>query len=137
MAKLPHRIFEIYESLEEAIRVLTPKSEKTATDATAPESWDFRHLAVSRSAGVTHVQFKEAQDFGDETVAGLRDDFAQLADQLGRDNKVLLDFTGVVLFGSAFIKAMVLFNKKLRVKGSRIALCCLAPGVRESFFAVQ
>ena len=136
MAKLPHRIFEIYESREEAIQVLTPKSERTATDATAPESWEFRHLAVSRSAGVTHVEFKEAQDFGDETVAELRDDFAQLADQLGRDNKVLLDFTGVVLFGSAFINAMALFNKKLRVKGSRIALCCLAPGVRESFFAV-
>ena len=136
MAKLPHRIFEIYESREEAIQVLTPKSERTATDATAPESWEFRHLAVSRSAGVTHVEFKEAQDFGDETVTELRDDFAQLADQLGRDNKVLLDFTGVVLFGSAFINAMALFNKKLRVKGSRIALCCLAPGVRESFFAV-
>ena len=136
MAKLPHRIFEIYESREEAIQVLTPKSERIATDATAPESWEFRHLAVSRSAGVTHVEFKEAQDFGDETVAELRDDFAQLADQLGRDNKVLLDFTGVVLFGSAFINAMALFNKKLRVKGSRIALCCLGPGVRESFFAV-
>ena len=136
MAKLPHRIFEIYESREEAIQVLTPKSERTATDATAPESWEFRHLAVSRAAGVTHVEFKEAQDFGDETVPELRDDFAQLADQLGRDNKVLLDFTGVVLFGSAFINAMALFNKKLRVKGSRIALCCLAPGVRESFFAV-
>ena len=136
MAKLPHRIFEIYESRDEAIQVLTPKSERTATDATAPESWEFRHLAVSRSAGVTHVEFKEAQGFGDETVPELRDDFAQLADQLGRDNKVLLDFTGVVLFGSAFINAMALFNKKLRVKGSRIALCCLAPGVRESFFAV-
>ncbi len=136
MAKLPHRIFEIYESREEAIQVLTPKSERTATDATAPESWEFRRLAVSRLAGVTHVEFKEAQDFSDETVAELRDDFAQLADQLGRDNKVLLDFTGVVLFGSAFINAMALFNKKLRVKGSRIALCCLAPGVRESFFAV-
>ncbi|MCY2990529.1 MAG: STAS domain-containing protein [Planctomycetota bacterium] len=136
MAKLPHRIFEIYESREEAIQVLTPKSERTATDATAPESWEFRHLAVSRLAGVTHVEFKEAQDFGDETVPELRDDFAQLADQLGRDNKVLLDFTGVVLFGSAFINAMALFNKKLRVKGSRIALCCLGPGVRESFFAV-
>ena len=136
MAKLPHRIFEIYESREEAIQVLTPKSERTATDATAPESWEFRHLVVSRSAGVTLVQFNEAQDFGDETVAGLRDDFAQLADQLGRDNKILLDFTGVVVFGPAFISAIALFNKKLRVKGSRIALCCLAPGVRESFFAV-
>lgn len=136
MAKVQHRIFEIYESRDEAIQVLTPKAERTATDATALESWEFRHLAVSRSSGVTLVQFKDGQDFDDQTVAGLRDDFAQLADQLGRDNKVLFDFTGVATFGSAFISAMALFNKKLRIKGSRIALCCLAPTVRDSFFAV-
>ena len=134
MAKIPHRIFEIYESHDEATRALTPKSEKIATESTGPGSWTFEHLTVSRTAGVTHVQFTEAENFGEETVAGLREDFARLADKLGIDNKVLVDFTGVVLFSAAFIDALVVFSKKLRTKGSRIALCCLAPAAREFFF---
>jgi anti-anti-sigma regulatory factor len=134
MAKIPHRIFEIYESRAEAARALTPKLGRTATESSAPDSWVFKHLTVSRSAGVTHVQFTEAKDFGEETVAGLREDFAQLADTLGIDSKVLVDFTGVVLFSAAFIDALVVFSKRLRTRGSRIALCCLAPAVREFFF---
>ena len=134
MAKIPHRIFEIYESRDEATRALTPKLQKTATESSAPDSWIFEHLTVSRSAGVTHVEFTEAEDFGEETVAGLRKDFAQLAGTLGIDSKVLVDFTGVVLFSAAFIDALVVFSKNLRTKGSRIALCCLAPTAREFFF---
>jgi len=137
MAKIPHRTFEIYESREEATRALTPKSEKVATESSTPESWTFEHLAVSRSAGVTHVQFTGAKDFGQETVAGLREDFAQLADKLGMDSKVLVDFTGVVLFSAGFIDALAAFSKKLRTKGSRIALCCLAHAARESFFSPE
>ena len=134
MAKIPHRVFEIYESRDEATRALQPKLEKAATESSAPDSWTFQHLTVSRSAGVTHVQFTAAKDFGDETVARLREDFAQLAGKLGIDSKVLVDFTGVVLFSAAFIDALVVFSKKLRNKGSRIALCCLAPAAREFFF---
>ena len=134
MAKIRHRIFEIYESREEATRELTPKSIKPVTDSSAPESWTFEHLAVSRSAGVTHVRFTEASDFNDATVAGLREDFAQLADKLCMDSKVLVDFTGVELFDAAFIDALVLFSRKLRTKGSRIALCCLAPAAHAFFF---
>lgn len=134
MAKQPHRIFEIYESREEAIRALLPKAKKAVPEATAPESWGFRHLTVSRTAGVTHVQFKAMPDLDDETLSGLREDFAQLAEKLRQDSKVVLDFTGVVSFGAALIDALILFHKLLRIKGSRIGLCCLAPTVRESFF---
>jgi hypothetical protein len=134
MAKIAHRIFEIYESREEATRALTPKTKKTATEASPPDSWTFEHLAVSRSAGVTHVQFPEASSYDEATVAGLREDFAQLADKLGMDSKVLVDFTGVVLFDAAFIDALLVFSRKLRTKGSRIALCCLAPTARAFFF---
>jgi hypothetical protein len=135
MAKVMHRIFEIYESLEEATRALRPKLERTARETSAPESWTFEHLAVTRSAGVTHVRFKDANNFHEATISGLRADFAQLADNLGTDSKVLVDFTGVELFDAAFIDALLLFSKKLRTKGSRIALCCLAPAARAFFFA--
>jgi hypothetical protein len=135
MAKIPHRLFEIYESREEAARELTPKSVKAVTESGAPESWEFEHLVVSRSWGMTHVQFAEASDISEATVAGLRADLAQLADKLDMDSKVLVDFSGVVSFQAAWIDALRVFGGKLRTKGSRFALCCLAPGVREAFFA--
>ena len=137
MAKYPHRVFEMYEFRDETIIALTPKIEKPATEATAPESWTFKHLAVSRSASVTHVTFKEAETVGEEAVSNFGGDFAQLADRLGRNSKVLLDFAGVKSFSSTSIDALVLFNQKLQTKGSRIALCCLDPAVRESFFATR
>ena len=58
----------------------------------------------------------------------------ELADLLGRDSQVLLDFSGVASFNAASISALVQFNKNLQTKGSRIALCCLEPATRESFF---
>jgi hypothetical protein len=134
LAKIPHRLFEIYESREEATRVLTPKSEKAATASSATDLWTFQYLKVLRSAGVTRVEFTEASDFNEATVTGLREDFTQLADKLIMDSKVLVDFTGVEFFDAAFIDALLAFSKKLRTKGSRIALCCLAPTALKFFF---
>lgn len=134
MAKIPHRIFEIYETHDEATCALTPKSGKVGMESGEADARSFEHLSVVRSAGLIHVGFMEAQDFGEDTVAGLRKDFAQLADTLGINNKVLVDFTGVELFNEAFIDALVVFSKQLRTKGSRIALCCLAPTARAFFF---
>ena len=134
MAKYRHRIFEMYEFRDEATRALTPKSARPVTEATAPESWTFKHLAVSHSASVAHVQFKRAQAFGEETANDLRVDFSQLADKLVRDSKVLLDFGGVKSFCAAAIDELILFNQKLRTKGSRIALCSLDSSVQQSFF---
>ena len=125
----------MYEFRDEATRALTPKSARPVTEATAAESWTFKHLNVSCSAGVVHVQFKSAQTFGEETVNDLRVDFSQLADRLVRDSKVLVDFVGVKSFCAASIDELNLFNQKLRTKGSRIALCCLDPTVHQSFFA--
>ena len=135
MVKIRHRIFEIYETCEEATRVLSPKVQKTVRESTPLESWTFRHLGVSRFAGVTRVEFTDASDFNEATAAELREDFDQLAENLGADSKVLVDFRDVTLFDAAFIESLVVFSGKLRTKGSRIALCCLAPPVHESFFA--
>jgi hypothetical protein len=137
MAKYRHRIFEMYEFRDEAEGALTTKSENLAPSATAPESWTLRHLAVSPSAGVTHVTFKEATNFADETIDDLREDFVQLADRLVKDSKVLLDFTGVVFFSPASIRALTQFHEKLRTKGSRLVLCCLDAAARDCFFAAR
>ena len=134
MAKYRHKIFEMYEFRDEATRALTPKSARPFTESTASESWTFKHLTVSHSASVAHVQFKKTETLGEETVNDLRVDFSQLADRLVRDSKVLLDFVGVNSFCAAAIDELILFNQKLRTKGSRIALCCLDPTVHQSFF---
>ena len=137
MAKYRHRIFEMYEFRDEAIQALTPKTAHPITESTAPDSWTFKHLIVSRSASVTHVEFKKTPTLGEETVSDLRQDFAHLADRLVRNSKVLFNFAGVKSFCSASMDALVLFNKKLRTKGSRMALCCLDPAARDSFFATR
>ncbi len=134
MAKYRHRIFEMYEFRDEAIEALTPKSARPVAEANAPESWTFKHLAVSCPEGVTHVEFRGAENFGVDTLNDLRQDLEQLADKSVRDSKVLFDFTGVTSFSAPSIDALAQFNRKLQTKGSRIALCCLAPTVHATFF---
>lgn len=137
MAKFHHRIFEMYEFRDEAIQALTPRTYRVVSDAAVSESWTFTHLAVSNAASVTHVEFKGAQSFGQETLHDLREDFSELAGRLDKDSKVLLDFAGVKSFSSDSIDVLVLFNRQLRTKGSRIVVCCLDPAVRASFFATD
>ena len=134
MAKYRHRLFEMYDFSEEAIHGITSKSGQPLTESTPPETWSFEHLAVSRSDDVTHVTFKRGQIFGEETVPTLREDFAQLAEKLARNSRVLLDFTGVTSFSVASLESLALFNRQLKTKGSRMALCCLDPAARECFF---
>ena len=134
MAKYRHRIFELYEFRDEATRALPAKSARPVRESAAQESWTFKHLVVSQSASVAHLQFKQPHAFGEETATDLRVDFSQLADRLVRDSKVLLDFVGVKSFCAAAIHELVLFNQKLRTKGSRLALCRLDPTVHQSFF---
>ena len=137
MAKYRHRIFEMYEFRDEADAALAAKSGNVAPSAAAPESRTLRHLVVSPSEGVTRVTFQEATSFADETIDDLREDFVQLADRLVKDSKVLLDFTGVVFFSPASIRALTQFNEKLRTKGSRMVLCCLDPATRDCFFTAR
>jgi MFS superfamily sulfate permease-like transporter len=137
MPKIPHRTFEIYETFEDAALALKRKVAKTESELSALDSSTFEHLAVSGSAGVMRVRFREASTFTEATVAGLRTDFAQLADKLDKDSTVVVDFTGVELFDAAFVDALLLFRRQLRTRGSRIALCCLAPTALAYFFTAN
>lgn len=135
MAKDRHRIFEIYELHDEAAWELMPKGNKAGNDVAALETWPFKQLVVSRLAGITQVRYKEAAILAPEIVTQVQDDFMQLADKLSGNSRVLIDFTGVQAFGSAGISALILFNRKLHVRGSRMVLCCLDANVRATFFA--
>ena len=87
MAKYPHRVFEMYDFRDEAIRALTPKADNPATEAIDSESWDFELLAASQAAGMTHVAFMQAQTVGDDAASDLRKDFAQLSNKLSIGSK--------------------------------------------------
>lgn len=81
------------------------------------------------------VRLTGSDEFGAESLPDIREDFEKLAQNLVLNSKVLLDFEGVQSFCPASFAAVVEFNKLLRIKGSRIVLCSLAPKVRESLFA--
>ena len=137
MAKDRHRIFEIYESRDEAAWELMPKANKAGNDVAATEKSSFQQLVVLQLGGITQVRFKEAEISAPEIVSQIQDELLQLADELGGDSRVLIDFTGEREFGSAAISALMAFNKKLHVRGSRMVLCCLDANVRKSFFPIQ
>ncbi|MCU0960878.1 MAG: STAS domain-containing protein [Pirellulaceae bacterium] len=134
MAKYRHRVFEMYELRDEAIQSLTPRLPRAATEATAPDSWIFAHLEVSRVAGVIQVRFKPPGLLDAAAAAGFREDMVRLAELLGRDSKVLFDFAGVASLSDACLSALTALNRSLQAKGSRMALCGLEPAIRESFF---
>jgi anti-anti-sigma regulatory factor len=135
MAKYRHRIFEMYEQRDEALDALTPRTEKTATEVTAPETWDFAYLQASRVADKILLRFKGTQVFDDTVLGALRDDLTRLTGVLGRDSRLLLDFSDVTLFNAAAIRELAQFSRNLQSKGSRVVLCCLEPAVSAAFFA--
>jgi anti-anti-sigma regulatory factor len=124
----------MYEFRDEAIEALTPRSSRFEAPACNPDDWNFEQLEVTLTDNVTSVVFKEPQYTDSQTENALRNDFLSLAEKLGNNSKVLLDFTGIDAFSGTAIQAIVAFNAKLQNKGSRIALCCLEPTVRAAFF---
>ena len=135
MAKYRHRIFEMYEQRDEALEALTPRTEKSVTETTAPETWAFTHLEASRVADKIVLQFRGTTTFDDSVILALRDDLTRLNGLLGRDSRLLLDFSGVESFHAASIRELAQFSRNLQSKGSRVVLCCLEPAVVETFFA--
>ncbi|MEZ6153877.1 MAG: hypothetical protein R3C09_27595 [Pirellulaceae bacterium] len=68
MTKTRHRIFEIFDSAEEARGALATKSAILQTNTGDPQSWSLRQLAASQSAGIVHVKFKKAEVSSADTV---------------------------------------------------------------------
>ena len=134
MAKRRHRVFELYDFRDEAFQALVPKSASPVSEAAVPKALNCKYLTASLTTGVTHVEFKGAQNFREETASDLNKDFALLSASLDLDSKVLLDFTNVESFCSANIDMLILFNKSLRHQGSRVVLCCLDVEVSKCFF---
>jgi hypothetical protein len=134
MAKIRHRTFEMFDFLQEATSALASKSPRVTTDASDPESWKFRQLiAASKPSGVVHITFKQRALSEADAVNDLGEDLADLTGLLVNGSRVLMDFEGVLEFGTDSIIKLTEFNSKLQTKGSRVVLCNLEPTVRVSF----
>lgn len=125
----------MYESREEAIDELAPKSEHAVSRGSPLESWSLRRLSVMRLDGSMVVQFPQGESLDGDAAKDLREDFAELADTLDRDSKVLLDFTGVTECPPLLVDTLVSFCKRLRTRGSRLVLCCLGTSAQKVFFS--
>ncbi len=134
MAKYRHRIFEMYDFLDEAISALAPRSTDQETNSPDPQLWSLRQLNALLVAGVTHAKFKDSNEDQGDFVKELSKDFSQLVDLLPNNSRVLLDFEGRDQFCPDSIEALAFFKRKLQSKGSQLALCNLGPSVRGSFF---
>lgn len=140
MAKRPHRIFEMFDFRDEALRALASKSADRALAAPTvvdEESWNFEHLSASLVEQVMVVKFRVPRAFEAEHVVELRQDFSQLANKVDAESKILLDFTGVKSIPDELVAMLTQFYQNLRHKGARLLLCCLGPETRDSFFPVR
>ena len=118
------------------MEVLTSKNAQVAepNDAAA---LNLHFLDVSRQGQVDLVEFKYEHEFTKENCRDLRRDFSELAERLERNSKVLLDFALVNRFDVSAINLLIEFRQSIRMKGSRVIMCCLKPHVRQSFFSTS
>lgn len=140
MAKYRHRVFEMYDFYEEAAEALAKKStDGSPVDHVAQSpsttSADFDCLVVSDYDGITRVTLDGKHDFDDDRVQSLRLDLANLKDALPTNCRVVFDFTGVDVFHASCIELLKQFTGALKMKGSRVALCCLNASAKETFFS--
>ena len=135
MAKIRHRIFEIFDFVQEASNALASKSARVSSYALDPDLWRFRHLHSNiKPSGVAHVTFKQKKaDVESQSMSDLGKDLADLAELLTNGSRVLLDFEGVTTFDADAISKLGEFHRKLQSKGSRVVLCNLEPTVQASF----
>lgn len=135
IAKIRHRNFEIFDFVQEASDALASKSARVNTYTLDPDLWRFRQLDVAiRPSGVAHVTFKQPSLSDADSVDDIGTDLADLAGLLVNGSRVLMDFEGVLEFGTDSIIKLTDFNSKLQTKGSRVVLCNLESTVRDSFF---
>lgn len=136
MAKHRHRMFEMFDTYDEAECALESKSSQKVVQQNheTDELWAFRCLMASRSERVIHVTFGSPKRPKGEHARDLRADLWKLADSLVNDSSVLMDFEGLEEFSARSVDDLALFLRKLQSRGSRVAICNLGPAVMASFF---
>jgi anti-anti-sigma regulatory factor len=134
MAKYRHKIFEMFDDRAEALAELTPKSKQHRSGQNSSSPWNPKCLNISLDQETTIIEFEKNTCLDAENLAALQDDLKNLEQRLPRNSIALIDFSGVVSINAESIQALVSFKQDLKTKGSRMAICSLAPEPRKSFF---
>ncbi len=134
MARIHHRVFEIYDQRDEAGLSLISKTGQQAHNAIDPGALQLQQLNASRESIVICLDFKQAPEGSRESIAEFKADLDHVADKLTPGSKVLVDFSKVETLPGACVDALAQFRSRIRPDGSRVVLCGLQPAVREVFF---
>ena len=138
MAKHGHRLFEIFDLHDEACDALATRGGAGANQAAV--NWEdikLDYLAVKIEDSITKVRFKKLKKASEPDLRDFRSDFAILATNATRNDKLLFDFTGMKTFSHTAITALGSLSNSLRHKGSRIVLCCLNDSTKACFFPTK
>jgi anti-anti-sigma regulatory factor len=89
-----------------------------------------RWLQVEPLGAITLVTFTIPDILDLEMIRELGDQLYSLADDQGR--RIILNFRQVNRLSTALLGKVIMFHKKLKELGGRLALCCIAPHLREA-----
>lgn len=125
----------MFENRDEAIQHLTPNSAHSVPDASVLDASTYKTLLVAQLGCILHLSFVGSITDQTGELEDLSREFDHLASNVERGSRILLDFAGVESFDPSAIDTLVLLNKRLRNKGSRIVLCSVSRNAKKSFFA--
>ena len=93
---------------------------------------DYRHIEVSKQAGVYIVRFLDARILNDAVIERIGRELYDLAAREDCAN-LLLSFAGVDSLSSSVFGKVITLNKRMRVKGGVLKLCEMKPEILELF----
>jgi len=93
-------------------------------------------IKIEYGIEVTHVEFLDEKILDEARIAALRQALDPVIER--NDNgHMVLNFANVKFMTSAMLGLLVRVNKKVRQRGGRLALCNVAPKIREVFEITQ
>ena len=93
-------------------------------------------IKVEYGIEVTHVEFLDEKILEEHRIAAIRQSLEPVIER--NDNgHMILNFANVKFMTSAMLGLLIRVNKKVRQRGGRLALCNVAPKIREVFEITQ
>lgn len=90
------------------------------------------HLKVSKSDGVTVVEFADRKILDELSISEIRDELTKLASE-PETSKLLLSFQNVEHLSSAALGVLITLNKQVAERKGRLKLSDITPQIYEVF----
>lgn len=93
-----------------------------------------RHMVVTEENGVTIASITKKQIIDEAEIQEMGQELHGLVDRgCGR---LMIEFEAVDFMSSTFLGMLIALEKKIKVSGARLVLCCLDPKVYSDLFVV-